>query len=78
MDPVHKLAAGIMFYKENKDVPEDYIKAIRYLDAALEFGKIEANYYLGMIFRTNERACRPRRQQSSFSRKDHRKSTMHP
>ncbi len=51
MEAVDKLTTGISFYKGNESVGKDYVKAARYLNAALQAGKWEANYYLGMLYR---------------------------
>ena len=52
MDSMDKLAIGISYYKGNEDVPKDFSKAARYLHAARNDGKTEANYYLGMMYRS--------------------------
>ncbi len=51
IDGIQKLATGISFYEGNQSFNKDYVKAARYLNAALEAGKWEANYYLGMLYR---------------------------
>ncbi len=51
MEAVDKLTTGISFYKGNERVGKDYVKAARYLNAALEGGRWEAHYYLGMLYR---------------------------
>ncbi len=47
-----RLATGIAFYEGNRCIRKDFFKAARYLNAALDAGHSEANYYLGMLYRT--------------------------
>lgn len=58
IDPLVELATGIMFYEGNRDVQKDYIKAARFLHAARDAGKMEASYYLGMIYKSDKGAYR--------------------
>ncbi len=46
-----KLATGIAFYEGNRSVRKDFLKAARYLNAALKAGNSEAYYYVGMLYR---------------------------
>ncbi len=48
-DSRDKLSLGITFYEGSPSVPQNYFKAARYLNAALNADKWEANYYLGMM-----------------------------
>ncbi len=47
-----KIAAEIVFFEGNCTIQQDFLKAARYLNAALSAGNSEANYYLGMLYRT--------------------------
>ncbi len=49
IDPTSKFYLGILFYERSLSVPQDCFKATSYLNAILNAGKSEANYYLGMM-----------------------------
>ncbi len=46
------MATGIAFYEGNRRIRKDFVKAARYLNAALRAGNSEANYYLGICNKT--------------------------
>ncbi len=48
-----RLATEIAFYEGNRSIQKDFLKAARYFNAALIAGNSEANYYLGMLYRTD-------------------------
>ncbi len=52
MDLDDRLETGIVFYEGNRSVRKDFAKAARYFNGSLKAGNFEANYYLGMLYRT--------------------------
>ncbi len=54
VDSTTQLSLGIAFYEGNPRVPQDYFKAARFLNAALNAGRREANYYLGMMCKSGQ------------------------
>ncbi len=47
-----RLATGIAFHEGNRSIYKEFVNGAHYLTTAHDAGRTEANYYLGMKYRT--------------------------